>query len=403
MDVCDFSGRDDWEVLYDTVLASSGCDSIAKHTVLYHPAYDIMLDTHDVCFGDSVNVFGVYRYGSGVYARSDTTSEGCDSIERVAVNLHMPPVFMLPDTVEICNDGSFSNKYSDNYYYLWSTGDTSSELFITTIGDYSVTVSNNAGCVVYDSMIVKYTDFTKDDITLLVSDPVCYNSIDGVIDVNVSGGDYLYTFSWEIGETTDIVSGLSSGIYRVTISDGNNCSLDTFAVLESPPKPEVVILDVVDAFCPGQKDGEIHVAAQNGVAPYSYNWSGGGTGPDIVGIRSGEYYLTVSDNNLCVVIDTIIVGNIQGSCLTIPNAFTPNQDGVNEVWYVDMIETLYPEAEIWIFDRNGLLVFNAKARNMKWNGKDLKNNKLHIDSYHYILELNDDYNTRYTGQITILK
>ncbi len=119
-------------------------------------------------------------------------------------------------------------------------------------------------------------------------------------------------------------------------------------------------------------------------------------------IPNGTYKVKVIDHNDCA--DSIeVVISVVGSekCLEIPQIITPNNDGFNDTWVIKNIE-LYPNAEIFVYDRWGRLVF--RTRNISanpWNGT-YKGKLLPTDSYHYILHLNDGSGPK-SGVISIIR
>jgi gliding motility-associated-like protein len=103
-----------------------------------------------------------------------------------------------------------------------------------------------------------------------------------------------------------------------------------------------------------------------------------------------------------VTIETVTVEYTYLSCLIIPNAFSPNGDGFNELWIIEGLE-LYPNAEIRVFDRWGSRVyFSRNPVNDPWDGS-FDGRKLPIDSYHYIIDLNTEDDPPVTGNITIVR
>lgn len=88
--------------------------------------------------------------------------------------------------------------------------------------------------------------------------------------------------------------------------------------------------------------------------------------------------------------------------IIIPNAFTPNGDGINDVWLIPAL-TAFPNCEVQIFDRSGKIVFNTKNYLVAWNGK-FKGHLLPVATYYYVIQLHDDFNNKpIIGSITILK
>ena len=88
-------------------------------------------------------------------------------------------------------------------------------------------------------------------------------------------------------------------------------------------------------------------------------------------------------------------------CLEIPDIITPNDDGYNDTWKIKNID-LFPNAEVFVFNRWGKLVFNTKNISANpWDGT-FKGRILPTDSYHYILHLNDGSKPR-SGVISIIR
>ena len=87
--------------------------------------------------------------------------------------------------------------------------------------------------------------------------------------------------------------------------------------------------------------------------------------------------------------------------LKIVNSFTPNNDGVNDVWEFDGTLATYTKINIAIFDRDGVKVFGCTDKNCVWDGRH-NGKELPAGSYLYSIELNNG-KRRYQGTVTILK
>ena len=95
------------------------------------------------------------------------------------------------------------------------------------------------------------------------------------------------------------------------------------------------------------------------------------------------YTLTVTNGNGCTNKDEVLVTVIKE--FYIPNAFTPNGDGKNDVWRIPSLES-FPGAEVFIYNRYGGTVFHAKEADVAWNGL-FKGSKLPIGTYVYFIDL----------------
>jgi hypothetical protein len=109
------------------------------------------------------------------------------------------------------------------------------------------------------------------------------------------GFDYL----WSNGDTTEDVSGLSAGVYSVTITDYNSCTAtQSFTVYE--PLPILPSLDsLVSISCNGGSNGAVYITVAGGTTPYSFSWSNGSNSEDLVGVAAGIYTGTITDANGC--------------------------------------------------------------------------------------------------------
>jgi gliding motility-associated-like protein len=160
--------------------------------------------------------------------------------------------------------------------------------------------------------------------------------------------------------------------------------------------------DTIPAECPDESNGSLTIYPSGGTMPYSIN---GGMSWEFLDLSPGEFIINLVDGHGCIFTDTVIIGAVHQSCLIIPNAFTPNGDGANDVWRLDEDDNgsdmyLYPDAELTIINRWGEVVyFSNNVANEPWDGT-YKGRELPIDSYYYMLDLkNGDPVT--TGNVTI--
>jgi gliding motility-associated-like protein len=93
------------------------------------------------------------------------------------------------------------------------------------------------------------------------------------------------------------------------------------------------------------------------------------------------YLLTLTGIGDCAVSDTVFLRVLKGP--EIPNAFSPNGDGINDVWRIKYLE-FYSEATVQIFNRYGQLVYLTTGYGVPWDG-NFKGTPLPIGTYYYII------------------
>jgi len=204
---------------------------------------------------------------------------------------------------------------STPYSFQWDAGtgnQTDSIAINLGPGTYSVTITDNAGCL--DSSSVSITEPMP---LVLVPSGVDANCglADGQVSVNVSGGVGPYSYLWsDLGtQITATASGLFSGIYTVSIVDSNGCTESASVAIGDIPGGTTVILDpLIDASCNGACDGSIKASMNGGVTPFLYLWSDGQTASAATGLCAGTYGVTVTDANGCVSsLDMVLTEPIQ--------------------------------------------------------------------------------------------
>ncbi len=241
---------------------------------------------------------------SGWYKVTVTDANGCLQIDSVFVNQPAKLSAVLEVNNESCNggDGHIDLTVSGGtpqYYYSWSTGDTTEDLNNLTNGNYLVTITDVNGCTLIDSAVVN----PYDTISLVanISNESC-NGADGKISVSVNGGQSPYTFNWSNGDISNVADSLTAGTYYVTVSDFNGCSrIDSFIV--EPYDTMEVVFNIENETCTGN-DGKITIAVNGGQSPYTYIWSNGDNTSQITDLQAGVYSVTVTDANGCSVVDS---------------------------------------------------------------------------------------------------
>ena len=136
----------------------------------------------------------------------------------------------------------------------------------------------------------------------------CFGGTNGLVQGLVTGGTMPYSYQWSTGDSSDLVSGLSTGQYDLTVSDLFGCTISSSAQLN---EPLALILsgNATDPTCFNGSDGQITTSVSGGVPRYAYTWSQGDSTTNLSSLEFGMYRLTVSDRNGCADTLTFILAN----------------------------------------------------------------------------------------------
>jgi gliding motility-associated-like protein len=155
------------------------------------------------------------------------------------------------------------------YNCLWSTGATTSSLEKLTAGNYTVTVTDGAGCKTLTTAQIQQPDALSITLTPSVF-PSGYNisafdMTDGTIACTANGGNPPYTYRWADGSTTKDRQGLPAGTYLIEATDKNGCTITAKADIDGP-----LPVDIPGGFSPnGDGDNDDYIV--HGIDNYPNN------------------------------------------------------------------------------------------------------------------------------------
>jgi hypothetical protein len=320
------------------VTDSNGC--MLTDTIIITAPAALMLSasvTHVSCHGDSTGAIDVtvsggvipYEFSwnsgdtiedingvpAGTYIIAVVDSNGCMTIETITV-LQPDPLSLSASVTSVFCHGDSTGAIditvsggSPPYTFGWSSGETTEDISGLPAGSFIVTVTDSSGCMISDTITV--TEPGTLIISASVTNASCHGDSTGAIDISVSGGSSPYTFSWSSGAVTEDINGLPAGDYIVTVTDSNNCMIaDTFTVTQ--PSGISISASITHVACSGDSTGAIDITVSGGVPPYTFVWSNGETTEDISGLPAGDYIVTITDSNSCMIADTITVTQPSG-------------------------------------------------------------------------------------------
>ncbi|PSJ71928.1 hypothetical protein C7N43_36830 [Sphingobacteriales bacterium UPWRP_1] len=299
------------------------------------------------------------------YTLIATNANGCAAQDSVTVTViggnlpvTVPDITICPGQTGILSvsGGSFSG-------YQWSNGASTAQIAVSEPGQYSVTVTGMVnGCPITAagtatvSLQEAATTVTIPNITICPGQ----SGVLGALGGSFSG------YQWSTGATSEQILVSNIGQYSVTVSETvNGCEVtasDT-ATVTTYAAPEPVIGGNF-SFITGQS---AVLLVQQGFA--AYLWSNGQTTPAITVTSGGQYAVTVTDANGCIGSTWAAVAEEPRLLFTIPSAFTPNNDGMNDTFMVIANPADIEQVNLYVYNRWGQEIFSAGSLSTPWNGK----------------------------------
>jgi len=238
---------------------------------------------------------------STTYIVTVSQGTGCfktDTVEVIVYEPHSP--FLGNDTIFCGTPLSWTLDAGTGYGgYLWSTGETSQMIIVSTSFKYSVTVTDQNGCVGQSNEINVIFNPTINSM-IVGTDVSSTCTVDGFADLTVTGGTGPYTYFWSTGNTTEDIGPLATGTYWVAITDYNECII-TDQVFIAVPAALNLSHNVSDVSCNGVGDGSITISASGGNQPYTFNWSNGENSQNLANLSPGTYTITMTDATGCMI------------------------------------------------------------------------------------------------------
>ncbi len=278
--------------------------------------------------------------------------------------------------------------FTINWTSISMTGDSIQGL---CEGNYPITVTDSLNCEDTFSVDVFY------NINQLVN-----ASTSTVIDT--SWGMEPFSYLWSNGQITPHADSLCDGTHSVTVTANGGpfaCPYTEGFTID----PITVILNHDDAIVDCEYDipleGIIIIVNPDGGTPnYSFLWSTGDTIDRIKdNLHPGKYYVSVFDNNGCQLDTSINISALGPDC--IPNVFTPNNSGTNNVWELENA-FLYKESTITIYGRFGKKVYESVGYDTPWDGTNNKGRAVPDGTYFYIINLGNRHDP-IRGTVTIIR
>jgi gliding motility-associated-like protein len=407
-------------IAYDVVVEALNGLDVSIYPITFNKCYKDEIASLTVSvssFADNINYLwnngstndSIFNLPAGIYSITVTDSWGCSGFDSIVVT--------QPELLEInlttyninCNgygDGSASIIVTGGtipYNITWFNGSNQYNLTNLEPGPVSVTVTDANGCIVSASGTISQPDDPL-KVELFIQGISCFGAMDASINAVATGGVPPFNYYWyyngvEVNGST--LRFLDAGTYNLTVTDRNGCIVDTSVVITQPQRLAANFITGPTS-CRGNHDGYIVVNAFGGTPPYRYFMFDDIEVLNFVdSLFAGTYRIIVKDTNNCMItIEPIVVPENDRNCLNIPAAFSPNDDGFNDIWYIENIH-LYPRAIIQIYNRWGQLLYEKRGTEGYWDGT-YQGKPVPTGVYLYNIILNNE-DDPIVGTVTVIR
>ncbi len=336
--------------------------------------------------------------GAGTHEVIYTIAGLCGDADTAYIEVFAAPEPDLGSITQICEDSSFTLDAGGGYVsYNWSPSGSSQTMLVTTEGTYSVTVTDSNGCS--ESTSITMTVEPWADASITPSGPWCDNSATVTLTAAEGGGLWSGTGMSSSGVFDPSAAG--SGSHQIIYTIAGPCGdADTTDILvnESP----LLTINVTPETCEGSNDAIMELSISGGTSPYDVLWNNGATSLLLENLMPGTYSVVVTDANTCSKTAQRTVIAATNDCFAanvfLPNVFSPNGDGENDVLYVRGEGIQY--LELIIYNRWGEKIFETADQKNGWDGT-YKGMKVDAGVYSYILTAEFSGNVTKTLQGTV--
>lgn len=290
------------------------------------------------------------------------------------------------------NDGAIkvTSKYCYQPVHYFLNGLASStDTFYHNLspGNYIIEVKDGLGCKSSGKFTVEPSDRRPYILVDSVQGIMCAGDLKASIDWHTVNtfAPYYYTFDSLYIDTASYVGSITNGNYTIHVVDSIGCHTDTIVSIVESDQIDLLI-KATPALCNGQgDDGKATAIVVGGQSPFAYSWSGsiGNSLDHAESLWYGDQIAYVTDQYGCTDSAHFEVDYDPCCQVTLPNAFSPNGDGNNDLFR--LIQYGYVTlATFEIYNRWGSQVFSSTADGTGWDGKYLGQD-CELGTYYYLV------------------
>lgn len=255
------------------------------------------------------------------------------------------------------------------------TMENKTEIQVSSAGIYEAIFENIEGCKKKSNPFnLQIYPFPVISVNTVPTKSLCYGE-SASLSVSTAPNS---TYRWNTGATTSSIQVNQAGNYFVEVTSAFGCTTKS-NVVNVLVNDRILLTEPLDSKICTTSGEQVTLIAEPGYL--SYNWNGLTSSSNAFAVtKPGDYKLTVTDVNGCT---AKVIYKVVSWCkeIIVANAFTPNGDGINDLWYVAGLEN-DPSAMITIYNRYGVLVFQTKGLNPVWDGS-YKGTDVPVGVYYY--------------------
>ncbi len=373
---------------------NGGANGMAVATATGSPNFSFEWSNGTTTTGSNSSI--ISNLATGSYSVTMTDGNGCSDTESFFINQpNQLAGFVSSQTNVECfgeNSGTVSLSATGGtapYTFQWNNCGNCPIVNNLSAGIYFVTVIDGNNCTQTINVLITQPS-QQLTVTTTGTDESAVNANDGTAIASPTGGTPPYTFIWNNGSTSQLITGLEPGTYAVTVEDANGCEAVSPVIVDPFPciGISVDVQIVTEISCFGETDGTLTALPIGGTGPFNYIWSpGGATGAILTNIGAGTYTVLMTDASECEDINIIQLTQppaLENQQLIITDA---NEGQDNGAINVDINGGTPPYSFAWFNDNNELISTE----------EDLEN----VSSGNYQLEVEDDNGCEFTLVATV--
>ncbi len=368
----------------------------------------------------STNVLVAGMHSIQVVASGVSGTYTSELIEVEVFPLPEPVITVLGSTTFFVGDSVILFS-SDAVDYFWSNGEFTQTITVFEPGTYSVDVIDDNGCAgTSEGVVIEVQNFSAPPEIFFIQgdEQLCYNET-AILGSSYNENNQWFVDGWPIsGEVEAFIEINVGGNYQVQITDslGFNLLSNTIEIQVAPPLLESF---TADKLLLNETENEVQFSAMvNGNVSFEWDFGDPSSGsenfssisnPNHFFSSPGMYSIQLIVNNFDGCSDTLFKENyiefradFEEEIVYIPNAFTPNKDDVNDLFYVRGEEII--GVEMFIYDQWGKLVFSSTSKDEAWDGtyrgKRVQNGTF---TYQVNITLASGISKFYNGNITVIR